>query len=342
MDSLTHIAVGATVFEALLGRKIGNKAALWGAIGATIPDLDVFFPMGGAVEAFTYHRGFTHSVFFLAPLAPLLALAITKIHPATTTHWRRWLLAAFVVLVTHPVLDSFTVYGTQILWPLDMPPVSWSTIFIIDPAYSLPVFIGIFCALFMSRQRQTGHRMALLGLGLSTAYLAWSVTAKTLVAERIEASLEDRGFIGKNIMTTPTPFNTMLWRVLVMDGDRYHEGYISLFDPPSTTVTFTTYPTDPVLLEGINETWAVQRLKWFTQGFYSVRASSPEIVITDLRMGVEGSYVFSFLVGRIENGISKPVTNESIASNVDISRLWTVWARIWDPAVSLAFEGENQ
>jgi len=65
-------------------------------------------------------------------------------------------------------------------------------------------------------------------------------------------------------------------------------------------------------------------------------------VITDLRMGVEGSYVFSFLVGRIENGVSRPVPNESIAGNVDFSRLWTVWARIWDPTVSLAYEGENQ
>jgi len=294
MDSLTHIAVGATVFEVVLGRKIGNKAALWGAIGATIPDLDIFFPMGGAVEAFTYHRGFTHSVFFLAPLAPVLAWAITKVHPATATHWRRWLLAAFIVLVTHPVLDSFTVYGTQILWPLDMPPVSWSTIFIIDPAYSLPVFIGIFGALFMSRQRQTGHLMALAGLGLSTAYLAWSVAAKAIIDERLATALETRGFAGKKVLTTPTPFNTILWRVLVMDGDRYHEGYISLFDPASTEIEFTAYPTNPVLLEGIKDTWAVQRLQWFTNGFYSVRASSPEIVMTDLRMGVEGSYVSAF------------------------------------------------
>jgi len=338
MDSLTHIAVGATVFEAVLGRKIGNKAALWGAIGATIPDLDVFIPMGGAVEAFTYHRGFTHSVFFLAPLAPVLAWAITKVHPATADHWRRWLLAAFIVLVTHPVLDSFTVYGTQILWPLDMAPVSWSTIFIIDPAYSLPVFIGIFCALFMSRQRPTGHRIALLGLGLSIAYLAWTVTAKSLIAERLAASLQANGFTGKPVMTTPTPFNTVLWRVLVMDGARYHEGYISLLDPVSTKVTFTAYPTDPALLEGINETWPVQRLKWFTQGFYSVRASSPEIVMTDLRMGVEGSYIFSFLVGRIEDGVAVPVPNEVVDSPVDFSRLGTVWSRIWDPAVSLAFE----
>ena len=342
MDSLTHIAVGATIAEAVLGPKVGNRAAMWGAIGATIPDLDVFLPMGGAVEAFTYHRGFSHSLIFLTALTPALAWAITKIHPATAKHWRGWMLAVFIVLLTHPLQDAFTVYGTQILWPLEMPPVSWSTIFIIDPAYSLPVFIGIFCALFMSRQRQTGHRMALVGLGLSTAYLAWSVTAKAMIDTRLEATLEARGLAGNKVHTTPTPFNTVLWRVLVMDGDRYHEGYVSLLDPAGTEVAFTAYPTNPALLEGIKDTWPVQRLKWFTQGFYSVRAGSPEIVMTDLRMGIEGSYIFAFLVGRLEDGIAVPVSNEAIIGAVDISLLGIAWRRIWDPAVSVVPEGDKK
>jgi len=41
MDSLTQAALGAAVGEAVLGKKIGNKAAVVGAIIATIPDLDV-------------------------------------------------------------------------------------------------------------------------------------------------------------------------------------------------------------------------------------------------------------------------------------------------------------
>ena len=42
MDSLTQIVLGAACGEATLGKKIGNKALLFGAIGGTIPDLDVF------------------------------------------------------------------------------------------------------------------------------------------------------------------------------------------------------------------------------------------------------------------------------------------------------------
>jgi integrase len=41
MDSLTHIVLGAAVGTAVLGRKVGARAALWGAACATLPDLDL-------------------------------------------------------------------------------------------------------------------------------------------------------------------------------------------------------------------------------------------------------------------------------------------------------------
>ncbi len=36
MDSLTQIVLGASVGEAVLGKKVGNKAILWGAIAGTL------------------------------------------------------------------------------------------------------------------------------------------------------------------------------------------------------------------------------------------------------------------------------------------------------------------
>ncbi|MBL6875624.1 MAG: metal-dependent hydrolase, partial [Chitinophagales bacterium] len=41
MDSITQIILGAAAGEAVLGKKIGNRAMLWGALAGTIPDLDV-------------------------------------------------------------------------------------------------------------------------------------------------------------------------------------------------------------------------------------------------------------------------------------------------------------
>jgi len=67
MDSLTQIVLGAACGEIALGKKIGNKALLFGAIGGTIPDLDVFIGKllyHNEIQAMTFHRGFMHSLLF--------------------------------------------------------------------------------------------------------------------------------------------------------------------------------------------------------------------------------------------------------------------------------------
>jgi len=72
MDSLTQITLGAAVGEAVMGRKLGNRAMLWGAIGGTIPDLDVLSNLvTDEMSSLAFHRAITHSFTFafLAPLA---------------------------------------------------------------------------------------------------------------------------------------------------------------------------------------------------------------------------------------------------------------------------------
>ena len=41
MDTITQMALGAAVGEAVLGRKMGGRAMLWGAALGTLPDLDI-------------------------------------------------------------------------------------------------------------------------------------------------------------------------------------------------------------------------------------------------------------------------------------------------------------
>ncbi|NJN47741.1 MAG: metal-dependent hydrolase [Candidatus Competibacteraceae bacterium] len=176
MDSLTQVVLGASVGEAVLGRKTGSRAALWGGICGTLPDLDVFIPMGSAVADFTYHRSFSHSLFVLAALTPLIVWLILKIHPQTHQLKWRWAVLVYAVFATHVLLDSLTVYGTQIFWPLTEYPVSIGSIFIIDPAYTLSLLIGLLVALIL-RHGPVGQRANLVGLSLSSAYLIWGAWA---------------------------------------------------------------------------------------------------------------------------------------------------------------------
>ena len=175
MDSVTQMTFGAALGEAVLGPKVGRKALFWGAVLGTLPDLDVFIPLGGPVDDFVYHRGFSHSLFLLALLSPLLAWLITKIHPSTKMYFNRWLFLTFLVLETSVLLDFLTVYGTQVLWPFNPTPLAWPIFFIIDRFFTVPFLFGSMAALVPDQENvpgtsikhgRPGSQHGLFGLGL--------------------------------------------------------------------------------------------------------------------------------------------------------------------------------
>ena len=330
MDSLTQLVLGAAVGEAVAGRQLGRRAVLWGAICGTLPDLDVFVPLGDAVRDFTYHRSASHSLFVLAALTPLVAWLIVRIHPETVAHRRRWFALVYLVFATHVLLDSFTVYGTQIFWPLVTTPMAWSTIFIIDPLYTVPLLVGVLAALIAARRWSWGHTANTVGLVLSTGYLAWTLGAKLHVEHVARNSLINHDMVTTRVLTTPTPFNSLLWRILAVDDNRYYEGFYSLLDG-GDPVEYASWPRKLELVDPLRDSWAVQRLQWFTKEFYAADSIDGDVVMTDLRMGFEPEYVFRFKVGEMGNPHPRPAPVERVPGIRSLERLQWVWARIWDP-----------
>ena len=342
MDSVTQIALGAAVGEVVLGRRVGNRALLWGGLCGLLPDLDVLIPYADAVKSFTYHRGFSHSIFVLTALTPLVVWLILKVHPATRTYRRGWFTLVFLAFVTHILLDGLTVYGTQILWPLATPPVMWSTIFIIDPAYSIPLFGGVTAAAIMSRNIGRGHRIAVICLALSTLYLAWSIGAKLYVEQTARQALARQSIVYQKVLTVPTAFNTVLWRVLVMDGRGYYEGFYSLLDKDSN-IHFTRYTSNEELLDGLAAHWPVKRLQWFTHGFYATHQRDGAVIFTDLRMGMDSQYFFRFKVAERGNPHSVPTQATRIRAPRDAGQLLWIWKRMRhsDPDQHRLFSNET-
>ncbi|GAB4353227.1 MAG: metal-dependent hydrolase [Gammaproteobacteria bacterium] len=328
MDSVTQLTLGAAVGTALMGRRAGRRAALWGAIAGTLPDLDVFIPMGEAVADFTYHRSFSHSLLVLAALTPLLVWLILKCHPHTRALRRRWAVTVYAVLATHVLLDSLTVYGTQIFWPLSDYPVSIGSVFIIDPAYTLPLLLGVALAM-LSGHLQFGRRANAIGLLVSTTYLAWGLGAQAYVQQFAETSLSRQGITYERLLAQPTPFNSILWRIVATGPDHYRVGYLSLLDHPRSLDT-RRIETSPELLQGLEGHWPVERLKAFTHGFYSVDRVGDAVVMSDLRMGIEPNYVFRFKVAEIGNPHPRPVASQRLPVQRDWDRLPLLWRRIWD------------
>lgn len=333
MDSVTQIVLGAAVAEAAGGRQFGRRAALWGMALGTLPDLDVFVPLGNAIHDFTYHRSASHSLIMLALLTPLVVWLIKKIHPTTVGQQKRWFILVYLVFATHVLLDSFTVYGTQLFWPVIDTPMTWSTIFIIDPLYTLPLLLGVIMVLLLRRNRAAGHIANLVGLGMSTLYLLWTVGVKLHVENVAYENLARQQVHYTKVLTIPTAFNSLLWRILVINETDYYEGFYSIFDG-DVALRLKQYPRSLELVTPLRDEWSVQRLQWFTKDFYSASQVNGNIVITDLRMGVEPEYVFRFKVGRLANPhiVAEPPVRVPGIRNYD--RLRDLWARIWDPATN--------
>lgn len=331
MDSLTQIALGVGVSEAVMQNKVGRKASLWGAICGTLPDLDVFIPMSNAVKDFTYHRAESHAFFYLALATPLIVWLILKIHPKTKEHRNRWLLAVFLIFVTHVLLDSFTAYGTQLLLPFSNYPVGWNTIFIVDPLYTLPLLIGG-VALFIFRKKPSlGLKWNRAGIIISSLYLIWGVAAQQYVKSMAKRSFQSQNIQVSESNVGPTPFNTFLWRIVATTDEGYVEGFYSVFDK-SDEIQFDFYSSENDLLEPISDDWNVQRLQWFTKGLYKVSKVDGKVVMTDLRMGVGDMYFFNFAVGKNGNsGIVaiEPETLEPEQADEE-GALKSIFGRIWN------------
>jgi inner membrane protein len=340
MDSLTQVVLGGAVGYAVLGNKVGRKAAVYGAILGTLPDLDVFLPYGGEVEAFTYHRGFSHSLLVHLLISPLIVWLITTYHHSTALYKKHWFLLVFLCLSTHAILDSFTVYGTQLLWPISEYPFAVSNLFIIDPIYTLPLLIAFIAVLLPNIKPQIALTFNLFAIVISSLYVCWSLAAKVYIDNKVAIALNDRQIQTNHYLSSPAPLSTLLWRIVVMSNGEYYEGYVSVFDSASD-VSLDVYHTSDYLLDNIQNDWSVRRLQWFTKGFYSIKQDEQNIVLSDLRMGAECSYVFNFIVGKKTNNGVITSDVEKFSVQPDLSQIGNIWDRIWDPSISLSPSKEN-
>lgn len=344
MDSVSQAALGATVCYASIGPRLGRRALIIGAIVGTLPDLDVLVPYEDAVASFTYHRSWSHSLIVLSLISLPVAWLIKRldsIKHAEAVSLGRWWLAIWLILFTHALLDSFTIYGTQIWWPLPLPPVAIGSIFIIDPLYTLPLLITGWLAWRLTRKdsEATGraHRYVLAGLALSTAYLGWTLISQTITANRLQEQLRQQNIDYERIVVAPFPTAT-LWRIVIIGKDHYYETFASMFDDYNTPLTLTRFNSRrDTCGTGLSaSSWAINRMEWFTGGAIAIDRNDGRLVITDLRMGIEDDYVFEFDVGGWTDGAFEPATAIQLPIDFDMERMSSLLQRITNQEIRVS------
>ncbi len=333
MDSLTQIALGGATAALVAPANHRRAALVAGAILGTLPDLDIiplFLSRADAVDFVTWHRGPSHSFLVLSAAGWLLWLLLRRAWGPVREAPGRWWWAIQLALLTHPLLDAFTVYGTQLFWPFPARPTMLASIFIIDPIYTIPLLAACVAAWWL-RARRAATLCLLAGFCTSLAYLGWSLVAKGIVERDVQAALGNEGLHSAAFFSVPMPFTTLLWRVVVMTPNGFLEGERSLI-ADHLPMTFRHYASDDAALQEVSTFPSVQRLNWFTHGFLKAERHDGRLVLSDLRMGAEPDYVFRYVVAKSdEQGNWRPIPVERLkwifASG---SRLGRVWQRIWN------------
>ncbi|WP_067149285.1 metal-dependent hydrolase [Pseudotamlana agarivorans] len=304
MDSLTQIVLGAAVGEAVLGKKIGNKAMLYGAIAGTIPDLDVLAShFTDTVSALEIHRGFTHSIFFSVIFGPIFGWIVSKYEKYKDFKGWSWLF--FWCFITHPLLDAFTTWGTQLFWPIDYP-LAFKSIFVIDPLYTLPFIIFLILTMFQKRVSRKRRLYNNYGLMVSSAYLVITVPLKGWAYTKFEKDLTTQNILYTQIDTRPTPLNTILWTANIDTKDAYLVGYYSFFD--TKPITFHRYPKHHEYLGDLRNNDKVKRMIHISKGWYTITKKNDKLYFNDLRFGTMGikpdnnQFVFQYEIQVLENG----------------------------------------
>lgn len=329
MDSLTQIILGAAVGEAVLGKKIGNKAMLYGAIAGTIPDLDIFSSyFTDTVTALEIHRGFTHSIVFSVIFAPILAWLVTRYE--TYKDFKGWAWLFFWAFVTHPILDAHTTWGTQLFWPMDAR-LAFKTIFVIDPMYTVPFLVFLILAMFQKRTSKKRRVYNNIGLIVSTCYLGLTFFLKWMAFTKFESALIEQNIVYKQIDTRPSPLNTILWSANIETEDAYLLGYYSFFD--TQPITFETYKKDHELLGDLVKNEKVKRMISISKGWYTIVEKDNQLLYNDLRFGLLSmekgaqNFVFQYEIADDGNGHVKFI--EQKKDHLDGKRLMSaLWSRI--------------
>lgn len=287
MDTLTHIALGACIGELFTDKQFGKKAMLWGALAQSIPDIDFISVLWlPPTEELLAHRGFTHSVLFGVLMTFFLAVTAERFHRPHNISLKRWMWFLGTEIIVHLLIDGFNNYGVGWLEPFSKERFSFHVIYVADPFFSLPT--GLVCLALLLRPSHHLRRViwAKLGILFTSLYLFYGVVNKVLIEREVGRLAAKQQLSYKRLLTTPTPFNTWLYFVVLTQDSSYQIGYHSVFDRDGK-LQLTQYPKNEFLLQEIRDHKEVQDLKRFSQGYFTVENRNDTLVFNDLRFGQE-------------------------------------------------------
>ncbi len=286
MDSITQGVLGAAIGEAVLGKKIGNKGAIIGAIVATIPDLDVIlYLFYDKLEMLSIHRGFSHSIVLSILAAFLIAFVLSKTKWFQGINFKTLLLFAWLCLFTHMLLDTFTAYGTQLFLPFSNRRLGFDSINVVDPVYTIPLIIGLILSLWVYKSHRNRLKFNRYGLIISSLYLIFTLLNKEGVKAGISNRLSNEKIEYNSLLTMPVGIANINWYGVAKGRDSIYMVKHEILSDKDNPIE--VFPINEDLLNQIDKNVA-EKMRWFAKGFYTVEKENGKIRIYNLQVDMRG------------------------------------------------------
>ncbi|MBX9636881.1 MAG: metal-dependent hydrolase [Nitrosomonas sp.] len=281
MDLLTQGLLGATMAQSGAKQQETRIATGIGFVAGIAADVDILIQSeNDPLLNIEFHRHFTHSLFFV-PLGALIVALLLWPFLRKRLSFARLYLFAFLGYCLSGVLDAFTSYGTNLLWPLSDARVALNIISVLDPAFTLILLIAGVIAF-----RKYSLAAARIGLLLAAVYLSFGWMQLHRAETIAETLIAERGHRAEQLLVKPTLANLVLWRSIYEFEGRFYVNAIraGLFSEPRV------YPGESiekfVLERDLNTLPAasmlaqdIARFSHFSSGYLAIRPEQPNVLV---------------------------------------------------------------
>jgi inner membrane protein len=276
---------------------------VWGALAQSIPDIDFLasFWMNTS-SSLLAHRGFTHSFLFVAIIAVFFALIAERWHRPHNINFKKWLLFFGGVIFIHVFIDAFNNYGIGWFEPFSHKRISFQSIYVADPFFSIWPTAAVLLLIITKHSWKQRKKWWMMGLVMSGIYLTYCTFNKIKINSDVKTILQKQNIQYSRYFTTPTAFQNWLWYIVAGNDSGYYVGFRSVFDTKKQ-IDFEYFPRNDHLLDSVENHEELQKLKRFSQQFYTVEKWNDTLVFNDLRFGQimgwqdpKGKFVFHYFL----------------------------------------------
>jgi inner membrane protein len=315
VDTATQALLGAVVGQAGFSHKLGRRAVGWGALAGLLPDLDILAALThGPFGEFLHHRGFTHALWFGPVVGPLLGYAVWRLYarwprppsahgsqppqPGDRALLCSWIGLFVAALFTHPLIDIFTSYGTQLFAPFSDRRYAMNAVGIIDPIYSGTLIAALVIGRALRRRPAAARRVAFVALALSWTYLGYGYALNERAHGRVERWLDAAGVEDARVRVYPTMLQPYLRRVVVRTPEEIWIGWYTPWREAGPAFErFRSAPPHP-LIDALAQTREAAIFTWFAMGETAARVTQNgdgfAVEIDDLRYGFPGGAAMGY------------------------------------------------